>query len=621
MTGAHASSFSPACAVVAPPSGRFVRRLGPHHFAHLRACAEGLELSDCARRYLGTQHGHEAKTAHQQTVDAVRAVARRRGESAWRLVGLTIRSPGGAARPSLDAFAQQHGLEDFSESEVLTLYAEAFPLERKTARGQRLRERQLALLRRLEGLAAETPQPSDAVAGWFDEALATRLVTAGLLTLGALNARVSVGGVWWRALPAVGIAKARRIEHHLATLLARQPPPPRVLFALNARPALFGAPSPSHASLASDAQADGASGEGVVQEVTTTVLAHPLLEVSSNLQAVQSWIQARAGSLATVRVYQREAHRLLLWLQYERGEGSQSATLARMTVADCGAFMAFLQHIPSRWISRARAAPGTPCWAPFRGQLSHASCRQAITIIASMFAWLQSAQYLTANPWVLVNQATGDDPGRKMLDTKAFSEAAMQEVLRFVDGQAPSPSRARIRFILLFVEAVGLRSAELLSATLEDLRMEPEGWVMQVRGKGSKNRIAAVPGQALAALQEYLAVRGLGSIQEAPPTAPLLASSLDPMAPVGYQALYEHVKGWLAKAVRASRLPANEQGRLAGATTHWLRHTFGTRAIARQVPLDVIQAQMGHASIQTTTAIYGRAPIQRRVDELGKAFG
>ena len=38
-------------------------------------------------------------------------------------------------------------------------------------------------------------------------------------------------------------------------------------------------------------------------------------------------------------------------------------------------------------------------------------------------------------------------------------------------------------------------------------------------------------------------------------------------------------------------------------------------------PLDVIQAQMGHASIQTTTAIYGRAPIKRRVDELGKAFG
>ena len=64
----------------------------------------------------------------------------------------------------------------------------------------------------------------------------------------------------------------------------------------------------------------------------------------------------------------------------------------------------------------------------------------------------------------------------------------------------------------------------------------------------------------------------------------------------------------------------HERAKLAGATTHWLRHTFGTRAIAREVPLDVIQAQMGHASIQTTTAIYGRAPMRRRADELGKAF-
>ena len=165
-----------------------------------------------------------------------------------------------------------------------------------------------------------------------------------------------------------------------------------------------------------------------------------------------------------------------------------------------------------------------------------------------MFTWLQSAQYLAANPW---------------LDTKAFSESAIGEVIRFIDNQAPSASRARIRFILRFVAAVGLRSAELLQARLGNLRMEPEGWVMQVHGKGARNRIAAVPGQALEALQDYLQARHLGGIETAPPQAPLLASAIDPMEPVGYQALYEHVKGWLAKAVRASSLPANEREKLA----------------------------------------------------------
>jgi hypothetical protein len=299
MASAHASSFSPACAVGAPTSGRFVRRLG-------------LQLSDCARRYLGIEHGHEAKTAHQEAVDAVCAMARRRGESAWRLVGLTIRVPEGAPRPSLDSFAAQHGLDGFSESEVLKLYTEAFPLEHQAARGQRLRARQLELLRRLERLAAETPQPSDLVAGWFDEALAGKLVTAGLLTLGALNARISAGGMWWRALPAVGIAKARRIERHLATLLPRDVPSSRALFVLSATPALFGAPSPARALRASGGAVGSASGDVVVQNGTTTALTRPLLDVDSDAQAVQSWIQARAGSMATVRVYQREAHRLLL---------------------------------------------------------------------------------------------------------------------------------------------------------------------------------------------------------------------------------------------------------------------------------------------------------------------
>jgi len=53
----------------------FVKRLGRHHFAHLRAIAEGLDLQTSAKRYLGVEHGHEAKTAHRQTVEAVRMLA------------------------------------------------------------------------------------------------------------------------------------------------------------------------------------------------------------------------------------------------------------------------------------------------------------------------------------------------------------------------------------------------------------------------------------------------------------------------------------------------------------------------------------------------------------------
>ena len=591
----------------------FVRRLGRHHFAHLRAFSEGLDVQASAKRYLGIEHGHEAKTAHTQTVDAVRMVARRRGESAWRLIGLRITlSDPSAAQPSLDEFIAEQNLDGWSEAEVSEMYLDAYPPDKKSQRREKLRTRQLQLLKTLEGVAAETPLPSDLISGWFDDVTAHKLITAGMVTLADLGAKIAVGGNWFTALPAVGRTKATRIKNHFEMLLPHLVAPNKATFALATHHGLF---APARAL--EPAQALVTLPRPALPALSPlSTLPTSLLSASSDQEAVESWIAARAGSMLTATAYRREAMRLLLWLQYE----CVGKTLSHMNVDDCGNYMAFLQAIPAKWISRVRAKPGAPGWAPFKGPLSRKSQAQAIVIIAALFAWLQSARHLLANPWLLVNQKTGDDASEKMLDSKALSEGAMQEILKYIEAQKPSPSRTRIRFILRFMESVGLRSAELINARLADFRLEPEGWVMQVHGKGAKNRIAAVPGQAIEALQEYLELRGVGSLQSAPPLAPLLASTLDPMEPIGYQALYEHVRGWFTRAIAASALPLNERHKLSGASTHWLRHTFGTRAIAREVPLDVIQAQMGHASIQTTTAIYGRAPIKRRVDELGKAF-
>ena len=631
---------------------QYVRRLGNHHFAHLRAVAEGLDLQDSAKRYLGIEHGHQARAAHLQTVESIRAIARRTGEGAWRLIGLSIRVDLDANQPKLDEFIEQRDLGGWSQTEVTAMYQEAYPVDlhvqRRAKKRAQLRQRQLDLIKRLEKQSAEAPSPTDLVTGWFDELVAQRLLGAGLTTLADLNAKIATGDRWYRTLPSIGEAKAERIAAHLATLLPRAVRPARALFVLSGTPNLFAAPSPApqrllearalpYSPLPSPAVVEGTEGypnrltltvgtaksenfRGVGSGEIETVLPSPaspsLLKARNDLEAVDAWIAARSGSIHTAKAYHREANRLLLWLQYERG----GKTLRQMDVGDCGDYMAFLQAIPATWISRVRAAPGQTGWAPFRGPLSHRSQALAITLVASLFAWLQSAQYLSANPWPLMNQKTGDDRDHQMLDTKAFSEGAMAEVLKYIEAQAPSPSRNRIRFILRFVEAVGLRSAELLEAKLKDFRLEPEGWVIQVFGKGSKNRVAAVPGQAFAALQDYLKSRHMEGIETAPGTLPLLANTNDPFEPIGYQALYEHVRSWFRKAIANSGLPSTERSKLARASTHWLRHTFGTRAVAREVPLDVIQAQMGHASIQTTTAIYGRAPIKRRVDELGKAF-
>ena len=592
-------------------------RLGAHHFAHVRALAEGLDVVSSAQRYLGIEHGNQAQAASRQTVEALRAIAHRRNEPAWRLIGLTLQVPSASnqpgTQPSLQAFIEERDLEDWSEAEVSAMYAEIYPLDPKINKRLRLREKLLDLLARLERQVAELPHPNDNVAGWLDESLSHKLIAAGILTLGELRHTITAGGRWYRALPGVGTAKAARLEAYLWQLLAFDNS--------NATPA-FTLPWPIAAHTLTLDASTGSVWHAPPSPADTGFLTTPrpnapsLLAANTDAEAVQAWIAARASSVATTKCYRREATRLLLWLQ----RAAAGASLAQMRIEDCNAYLAFLQNIPNSWISRRSAAPGQSGWAPFRGQLSHDSQQQAIVIVASLFTWLQSAQYLHGNPWVLVNKKTGDDKHKKVLDSKALSEHASTAILAFIDHAAPSPGRARIRFIVVFLSAVGLRSSELLSATLGQIQHAAEGWLLQVHGKGAKNRIVHLPGQAMAALLDYLIARDILELETADPDLPLLASLKDPAQHLGYQALHEHVSGWLNKAVLRSALPSSEKSKLLGASTHWLRHTFGTRAVALEVPLDVIQAQLGHASIQTTMDIYGKAPIKRRAEALSVAF-
>ena len=181
----------------------YVHRLGLHHFAYLRAIAEGLPIVEAAKRYLGVEHGHQAKVAHLQTRDAVRAVARRRGLSAWRLIGLSSSAmPLEAASykgatygaPSLDEFIAAGTLYGWSEADVIQMYQEIYPANARALRRQRvhsrLRERLLGTLRDLETLAAEQPQPSDAIAGWFDSTTAVKLLRLDVVILAQLQEHI-----------------------------------------------------------------------------------------------------------------------------------------------------------------------------------------------------------------------------------------------------------------------------------------------------------------------------------------------------------------------------------------------------------------------------------------------
>ena len=591
---------------------RFIHRLGPHHFAHLRAVAEGIDLNESAQRYLGIEHGNEAITAHRQTVDQIRALARRRGNSAWRLIGVQIRVQDTNMRPSLEDFIAERDLDGWSESEQLELYGAAFPTEMKTERRYRLRRRQLELLRVLETSNAEQPKTQDMVSGWFDDRTATKLIGAGLVNLGEMAQAIAAGGCWYRDLPGVGKSKAQRIAAHLHTLIPAATPPLRRHFAL-----------PSLALVDRPLELEWLPRDSFQESLQTPAKDPPLsgsgsmLNASNDLQAMRTWIQTHAGSAATVKSFWREARVFMLWLQRER----EGITFADVKIEDCLAFRTFTENIPAHWISRERASPGQPGWAPFRGQLSQSSRHHLLNIVGALFAYLKLADYIVQNPWPLIKTRTSmKKTAVNSVDTRAFSEDAQTEIQRFIDAQPPSPSRARMRFIVGFLSGVGLRASELLAAKLGDLRYVSGGYVLQVMGKGGTPRVVAIPPSALVALEDYLEARGIGSLQETPVKAPLLASAKDPMESIGYQALYLTVRTWLKKAINASPLPSAERQSLTGASAHWLRHTFATRAIERDVPMEVVQAQLGHANISTTMNIYAKAPLERQIQTISAAF-
>ena len=59
--------------------------------------------------------------------------------------------------------------------------------------------------------------------------------------------------------------------------------------------------------------------------------------------------------------------------------------------------------------------------------------------------------------------------------------------------------------------------------------------------------------------------------------------------------------------------------RLRQASTHWLRHTHGAHAVARGVPIEVLQVNLGHASINTTT-IYTTSENKRRLKTMHRLW-
>jgi site-specific recombinase XerD len=168
---------------------------------------------------------------------------------------------------------------------------------------------------------------------------------------------------------------------------------------------------------------------------------------------------------------------------------------------------------------------------------------------------------------------------RLRVPPRVIEPLSMEQVRRFWDSFGTARDIALIGLLLLN----GLRSCEVLSLELEDLRLS-EGQ-LRVHGKGAKVRMMPLPPETIRVLDCYLRT-------ERPLTnAARVFVSLKgkargkPMTPAGLRSLFRHH--------RAATATPN-------ANPHRFRHTFGSDMIRAGVSLPALRHLMGHANIETT---------------------
>lgn len=470
-----------------------------------------------------------------------------------------------------------------------------------------------AVARAIEDLLAARPaQPAfdDDIAMWLTPRTAAALKKHGIDTLARLAVRVPRRRRWWAQIPGLGSAGAKGVEAFFAAhpMLAE---PARRLIESSAPAEL--AP---WELLELPQQLDGSQGAFRAEMSSST------LSASNDHEAVTAWLGLHE-SAATQRAYRKEAERLILWAIVERGKPMSS-----LTVEDATAYRAFLRRPTpaSRWVGPSRPRFSSE-WRPFSGGLSARSAAHALTVLNAMYRWLIQQRYVVANPFagVKVRGSARADP----IDcSRAFSEGEWRLIRTVADGLEWSygwstPAAQRLRFLIDFSYASGLRASELVGATLGDIEIDAVGdrW-LRVIGKGAKAGKVSMPPMATASLDRYLAQRGLPVTPSRwLPSTPVIGRlSDDGERAITAARLWSVVRRFFrtVATVIADQNPALSD-KLQRASTHWMRHTHATHALQLGADLTTVRDNLRHASISTTST-YLHGDDAKRSSQLRAAF-
>ena len=215
--------------------------------------------------------------------------------------------------------------------------------------------------------------------------------------------------------------------------------------------------------------------------------------------------------------------------------------------------------------------------------ISKATLNQRKAIIKSFFRWLYEEEYIQKDPSVRIRSERTDSKPRTAYKDTQIEALRSKPRTAYKDTQIEALRLAstdpRTRAIIDLLTSSGIRIAECVRLNRSDIDLESRE--LTVFGKGEKWRTTFIDAAAVVSIRAYLATRSDDS--EA-----LFVSSKAPH------------KRMTAGGIRRVLHKLSDVTGIEDIIPHRFRHTTATRAVDRGMPIESVQAMLGHEEISTT---------------------
>ncbi len=293
-------------------------------------------------------------------------------------------------------------------------------------------------------------------------------------------------------------------------------------------------------------------------------------------RSIDDWL-SHAGAIKgqsprTLDAYRADVTGFLAFQSTHHGDTQGIAAIARLTVSDMRAWMAYERGrgVAARSLARALSAVKT-----FAKWLAEREDFDPTAILSA-----RAPRFQAKLPRPLT-----EDAARALIDTTE---------LQSVEGWVA----ARDVAVVTLLYGCGLRISEALSLTGRDVPL-PD--TLRIAGKGGRERLVPVLSAAKDAVGVYLALCPYPVERNQPLFRGVRGGALNPRL--------------VQKAVEQARM---QLGLPASVTPHALRHSFATHLLSAGGDLRAIQELLGHASLSTTQA-YTAVDTARLMEVYAKA--